>query len=421
MKYFFDTEFVEDGVTIMPLSLGIVSEDGREGYWEVLLTLEEMLKALRHPFVSKNVLPHMGKCAPTPKTQMVEELLEFVGDDPEPEFWAWYCVGPETRVLTADLQWVSAGSVKAGDELMGFDEEPAPGSGRSSGWRQWRKSTVLSNQRLLRPCYDFTFEDGTKVRSSVEHRWLHAPIGAVQWRTSEKLSVGDCIVKPLSVWEEDRSWDAGYLAAAFDGEGHLLQTDLASKPGSGVRRTKLGFAQRDNAMLFEVVAALDRLGYRHNGMDHKPRLDGVRSVSVNNRNDVMRFLGSVRPRRLLEKFDPDAMGAMSPLGSAKIISKVDVGEQEVIAMGTSTGTFIAEGLASHNSAYDWVLMCQLFGNMTDLPPRWPKYCMDLRQHVKTLRAGRLPENDGFAHHALADALWVRKAYESLTPALRPPA
>ena len=62
MKYFFDTEFVEDGVTIMPLSLGIVSEDGREGYWEVLLTLEEMLKALRHPFVSKNVLPHMGKC-----------------------------------------------------------------------------------------------------------------------------------------------------------------------------------------------------------------------------------------------------------------------------------------------------------------------------------------------------------------------
>ncbi|NJN11668.1 MAG: 3'-5' exoribonuclease [Richelia sp. RM1_1_1] len=32
MKYFFDTEFIEDGNTIDLISIGIISEDGREYY-----------------------------------------------------------------------------------------------------------------------------------------------------------------------------------------------------------------------------------------------------------------------------------------------------------------------------------------------------------------------------------------------------
>lgn len=32
MKYFLDTEFIEDGVTIDLISIGIVSDDGREFY-----------------------------------------------------------------------------------------------------------------------------------------------------------------------------------------------------------------------------------------------------------------------------------------------------------------------------------------------------------------------------------------------------
>lgn len=34
MKYFYDTEFIEDGKTIELLSIGIVSEDGRKLYCE---------------------------------------------------------------------------------------------------------------------------------------------------------------------------------------------------------------------------------------------------------------------------------------------------------------------------------------------------------------------------------------------------
>lgn len=32
MRYFYDTEFIEDGATITLVSIGIVAEDGREYY-----------------------------------------------------------------------------------------------------------------------------------------------------------------------------------------------------------------------------------------------------------------------------------------------------------------------------------------------------------------------------------------------------
>jgi hypothetical protein len=50
---------------------------------------------------------------------------------------------------------------------------------------------------------------------------------------------------------------------------------------------------------------------------------------------------------LLEKFDPELLGQVS-MRTVKLAEKRDVGEQWVTAMKTSTGTFVAEGFASHN-------------------------------------------------------------------------
>ena len=63
--------------------------------------------------------------------------------------------------------------------------------------------------------------------------------------------------------------------------------------------------------------------------------------------------------------------------------------------------------------YDWVLLCQLYGRMVDLPRGWPKFCMDLKQEL--VRAGnpRLPEQAGTEHHALADARWIRDCWRWL--------
>jgi hypothetical protein len=62
--------------------------------------------------------------------------------------------------------------------------------------------------------------------------------------------------------------------------------------------------------------------------------------------------------------------------------------------------------------YDWVVLCQLFGTMMDLPKGWPMYCRDLKQEADRLNV-RLPTQDTTEHHALADAIWTHDAWKLL--------
>jgi hypothetical protein len=65
--------------------------------------------------------------------------------------------------------------------------------------------------------------------------------------------------------------------------------------------------------------------------------------------------------------------------------------------------------------YDWVVFCQLFGTMIDLPKTFPQHCMDLKQRMEDLGLKRadLPAQPASEHHALADALWVKRAADHL--------
>jgi hypothetical protein len=90
MKFWFDTEFIEDGKTIDLLSIGVVSEDGREYYAECAEA--DLSKA--SPWVRDNVLVHLTGRA-TFRSLIAAELVAFCR--PNPEFWAYY----------ADYDWVA--------------------------------------------------------------------------------------------------------------------------------------------------------------------------------------------------------------------------------------------------------------------------------------------------------------------------
>lgn len=71
-------------------------------------------------------------------------------------------------------------------------------------------------------------------------------------------------------------------------------------------------------------------------------------------------------------------------------------------------------------SYDWVVLCQLFGTMMDLPDGWPMFPMDLKQYavmagVTDLHAFEPEPED--AHNALVDARWTKRAYDALTQRL----
>ena len=91
MKYFFDTEFIEDGPVVHLVSLGVVSESGREFYLESSEAPLERANA----FVVEHVLPQLGPV----KHRLAEircRLESFVkgcelsGDHSPPQFVAWY-------------------------------------------------------------------------------------------------------------------------------------------------------------------------------------------------------------------------------------------------------------------------------------------------------------------------------------------
>ena len=96
MKYWFDTEFIEDGKTIELLSLGVVAEDGRQFYCEFDVDFK---KHPPNPFVAEHVLPKMtGREAQLPRREVRKQLFDFlIADGLKPQIWAYY----------ADYDWVA--------------------------------------------------------------------------------------------------------------------------------------------------------------------------------------------------------------------------------------------------------------------------------------------------------------------------
>lgn len=63
--------------------------------------------------------------------------------------------------------------------------------------------------------------------------------------------------------------------------------------------------------------------------------------------------------------------------------------------------------------YDWVVFCQIFGKMIDLPEGWPMFCRDIKQLCVSLGDPKLPKQTSTEHNALNDARWNKVAYDFL--------
>jgi len=63
--------------------------------------------------------------------------------------------------------------------------------------------------------------------------------------------------------------------------------------------------------------------------------------------------------------------------------------------------------------YDWVVLCQLYGTMMNLPQGWPMYCRDIKQLCDSMGNPSLGDSPKNKHDALADAQWNKEAFEFL--------
>lgn len=281
----------------------------------------------------------------TTASGLVARFKKLFGDDWDPGSWGGHCLIPGTKVLTADLRWVPIENIEVGEVLIGFDEHIPDGKTR----RYYSPSVVTQSSELELECYELEFSDGSKITASFDHLWLTCPNwSAAKWVSTENLKEGVTrVCKPIDPWPVENSWEAGYLAAAFDGEGWLTKTTENSKK----RLHRIGFCQRNNEMLRTVEHCLSILGFgsrkgtqRKNGIGKQDCM----YLALRGKQPMIRLLGQMRPQRLLSKFNPTLLSAMEAVNKPKLISKKSVGLKKVVALGTSTKTFIAEGFASHN-------------------------------------------------------------------------
>lgn len=263
-----------------------------------------------------------------------------------------YCVTPETRILTRDLRWETAGSLAVGDALVGFDEHPPGGAGHN---RQLRDSRVTATGRAELPIRTITFDDGSTVRSSAEHPWLvrrdpyeakrrykGRPLNRMQmnigWRKTLDLRVGDYMPRMFQPWETATSYEAGYLAAAIDGEGSL---GYASRGALQIQ-----IAQKPNAMLafLEEILSKEEIPFSRYLYE---KGSCVAQLHIRGRENVLPLLGRYRPRRLLDKLRIDGLGMLATENRRIVSIEDSIGE--VVTLETSTDTYFAEGFAAHNS------------------------------------------------------------------------
>lgn len=93
MRYWYDTEFIENGQVLQLLSIGIVAEDGRELY----LQTNRGAFYHKHPeqcpseWVRANVVPYLDDSRQE-RSEMQVSLIEFCDIEKygKPEFWCYY-------------------------------------------------------------------------------------------------------------------------------------------------------------------------------------------------------------------------------------------------------------------------------------------------------------------------------------------
>lgn len=272
------------------------------------------------------------------------------------------CVTPDTKVLTHDLQWIPAGEIETGDRLIGVEENMT-----SEYARHFAIGEAIVGGSKVDDLFEITLEDGRSVKCNGEHQWLVKKIGlkGTEWARTQDIyqEIVERKGRPRSwsvmsvcvPWVEERTKEAGYLAGLLDADGSL-----------GISQLCVVFAQQANNVLALFQHGLAERGYQL-GVSHIKTEEMVEQSRSQKQvfhirvtggfTEQLRLLGSIRPPRLMERWlnmvdleNRRLEGRGSGAGKQmRIISIQPVGKGEIILLGTSCKTYIAEGLVCHNT------------------------------------------------------------------------
>jgi DNA repair photolyase len=161
-----------------------------------------------------------------------------------------YCGHPETPVLMADGRTRAISQLRVGDEIYGT---------RRLGWcRHYVRSRVLAHWSVIKPAYLTTLEDGTKLVTSGDHRfltdrgWKHVT-GAESGRarrphltTSNRLMGTGAFAQAVT---QNDDYRRGYLCGMIRGDANLRAVSYQRSDGSESKSYRFHLALCDTEAL----------------------------------------------------------------------------------------------------------------------------------------------------------------------------
>lgn len=274
----------------------------------------------------------------TDRMDAAKAIRQMIG--PTPAAFDYECLVPSTKVLTDDFKWVEIGNIAVGDKLTAFEEYP------SETWRKVVRGTVTAVKRFMAPCVRITTTDGRVIEASENHPWLAGrPQQVVGWLRSSKLKAGDLIRQVTNTtWKTDNTRNGGWLAGFFDGEGYVTG------------KVTVAFAQVYGDLFDRAMKLLRKRGFKFGSAEKKvkdPKTQQRQMMGYcNGFAETMKFVGTIRPSRLIRNLQRSIFdkACLPKVNSYAEVAKVEfIGEREVVGVTTDCGTYVAEGLCSHNT------------------------------------------------------------------------
>ena len=289
-----------------------------------------------------------------------QPLVYILGEAPgkdEADQGEPFCVADTSVVLTADLRWIPISDIRVGDKLLAPDESAECIGGHSAsgkGMRRWRIAEVTFVRKSRRPCLRVVTPFGDLIATG-DHRVLTAYEcnNKMRWMRVDHLisypSRRSCLAYALPVWESNESYDGGWLAGFFSGEGHV--TGRSKGEQGGGTSICCGFSQNGGPTCEEAKSKLASLGFDF-GLNSVGGVCNEKWVIKGGFKRIVEFLGSVRPQRLITKFQRSVIERaprVSRVIPAPVISKLEAAvPYDVVDIKTTTGTFMCNGFIVHN-------------------------------------------------------------------------
>lgn len=261
-----------------------------------------------------------------------------------------FCMSPKTQILTQDLKWVSLEQLRVGDKIIGIDEK------YDNACRHLRPADVLSVDKVFLPSHKIKTEKGEMIVSSthpilariIKKNHKHKK-DSFNWVQAQNLTVNHELAYACDPWSinscdlKSRAWMGGML----DGEGCLSRPTPTKKRKYNAR---LSIGQNKGPIFDEIGRVLDCLKIDYK--TYKNSTNNCYQYVMSSKWDSMKVIANCPAIRMWANRDSIWNGAKIHSKNNKHIrihSIECIGEHELIAISTSTDTFIGDGFFQHNS------------------------------------------------------------------------